>query len=104
MDNELEDILAKTGMKKKDATILIKLAKRKHISLGRAFFLYAWKYYAWSGALLLAVIFASLSEGIEYFIVNVLFCIAVALVSLFFTPFVINLIRSIKTQVKLIGK
>lgn len=34
----MEDILAKTGMKKKDATILIKLAKRKHISLGRAFF------------------------------------------------------------------
>ncbi|MEZ3138015.1 hypothetical protein ACBQ88_02780 [Citrobacter braakii] len=104
MNNELVDILVKAGMKKKDATILIKLAKVKNISLGRAFFLYAWKYYAWGIALLLAVIFASFSEGIEFFIVNVLFCIAVALVSLFFTPFVINLIWSIKIQVKLIGK
>lgn len=48
MNNELEEILAKAGMKKKDAAILIKLAKVKNISLGRAFFLYAWKYYAWS--------------------------------------------------------
>ncbi|EJI2378328.1 hypothetical protein NEJ24_004004, partial [Salmonella enterica] len=47
MDNELEEILAKAGMKKKDSVILIKLAEKKNISLGRAFFLYAWKYYAW---------------------------------------------------------
>ncbi|EJB8473828.1 hypothetical protein HV096_00155 [Citrobacter freundii] len=104
MNNELEEILAKAGMKKKDAAILIKLAKVKNISLGRAFFLYAWKYYAWSLVLLLAVIFSSLSEGIEFFVVNVLFCMAVALVSLFFTPFVINLIWSIKIQYKLLGK
>ncbi|ELZ9355729.1 hypothetical protein QBC30_001968 [Citrobacter freundii] len=104
MNNELEDILAKAGMKKKDAAILIKLAKLKNISLSRAFFLYAWTYYAWSAALLLAVIFASFSEGIEFFIVNVFFCMAVALVSLFFTPFVINLIWSIKVQYKLLGK
>ncbi|EOV6165246.1 MULTISPECIES: hypothetical protein [Citrobacter] len=101
MNNELEDILAKAGMKKKDAAILIKLAKLKNISLSRAFFLYAWTYYA---CLLLAVIFASFSEGIEFFIVNVFFCMAVALVSLFFTPFVINLIWSIKIQYKLLGK
>lgn len=104
MDNELVDMLVKAGMKKKDVTILIKLAKVKNISLGRAFFLYAWKYYAWSAALLVAVIFASLSEGIEFFIVNVIFCMAVALVSLFFTPFVINLIWSFKIQYKLLGK
>ncbi|WP_213133361.1 hypothetical protein [Citrobacter sp. FP75] len=104
MGNELEDLLTNAGMKKKDAAILIKLAKLKKISLSRAFFLYAWKYYAWSMALLLAVIFASLTEGIEYFIVNVLVCIAVALVSLFYTPFVINLIWSIKIQYKLLGK
>lgn len=104
MDNELEGILAKAGMKKKDAAILIKLAKVKKISLGRAFFLYAWKYYAWTVALLLAVIFASFSDGIEFFIVNILFCVVVALISLFFTPFFINLIWSIKIQVKLFGK
>lgn len=100
----MEEMLAKAGMKKKDATILMKLAKVKNISLSRAFFLYAWTYYAWSAALLLAVIFASFSEGIEFFIVNIFFCIAVALVSLFFTPFVINLIWSIKIQYKLLGK
>ena len=44
MNNEWEEILAKAGMKKKDAAILIKLAKLKKISLSRAFFLYAWKY------------------------------------------------------------
>lgn len=104
MDDELENILTTAGVKKKDAATLIKLAKVKNISLGRAFFLYAWKYYAWSMALLSAVIFASLSEGIEFFIVNVLLCIAVAVVSLFFSPFVINLIWSIKIQVKLFGK
>lgn len=104
MDNELEEILAKAGMKKKDATILMKLAKVKNISLSRAFFLYAWEYYAWSIVLLLSVIFASLSEGIAFFIVNILFCIAVALISLFFTPFVINLFWSIKIQYKLLGK
>lgn len=104
MDNELEDILVKAGMKKKDAAILIKLAKLKNISLSRAFFLYAWTYYAWTTALLLAVIFASFSGGVEFFIVNVLFCMAVALVSILFTPFVINLIWSIKIQYKLIGK
>ncbi|MGO0674273.1 hypothetical protein [Citrobacter werkmanii] len=104
MNNELEDILAKAGMKKKDAAILIKLAKLKNISLSRAFFLYAWKYYAWCTALLLAVIFSSLSEGIDFFIVNILFCIGVGLISLFFTPFVINLIWSIKIQCKLLGK
>ncbi|EHE8590061.1 hypothetical protein JMM56_004699, partial [Salmonella enterica] len=98
------EILSKAGMKKKDSVILIKLAEKKNISLGRAFFLYAWKYYAWSAALLLAIIFASLSEGIEFFLINVLLCMAVALISLFFTPFVINLIWSIKIQFKLIGK
>ncbi|EAA7387077.1 hypothetical protein FIG10_23485 [Salmonella enterica] len=41
MDNELEEILSKAGMKKKDSVILIKLAEKKNISLGRAFFLYA---------------------------------------------------------------
>ncbi|EAM7069709.1 hypothetical protein F6G07_04380 [Salmonella enterica] len=40
MDNELEEILSKVGMKKKDSAILIKLAERKNITLGRAFFLY----------------------------------------------------------------
>ncbi len=104
MNNEWEVILAKAGMKKKDAAILIKLAKLKKISLSRAFFLYAWKYYAWSMALLSAVIFSSLSEGIEYLIANILFCIAVAFASLFFTPFVINLIWSIKIQYRLLGK
>lgn len=104
MGNELEDILAKVDMKKKDATILIKLAKRKNISLGRAFFLYAWRYYAWSGGLLLTVIVVSIPDGIEFLIVNLLFCIAVALISLFFTPFVINLIWSVKIQIKLLGK
>ena len=104
MDNELEEMLAKAGMKRKDATILMKQAKVKNISLSRAFFLYAWTYYAWSTALLLSVIFASLSEGIEFFIVNVLFCTAVAFISLFFTPFVINLLWSIKIQYKLLGK
>lgn len=46
MDNELEEMLAKAGMKRKDATILMKQAKVKNISLSRAFFLYAWTYYA----------------------------------------------------------
>ena len=38
MDKEWADILEKAGINKKDATILIKLAKVKNISLGRAFF------------------------------------------------------------------
>lgn len=69
MDNELEEILSKAGMKKKDSAILIKLAEKRNISLGRAFF-----------------------------------CMPVALVSLFFTPFVINLIWNVKVKVKLIGE
>lgn len=104
MDKEWADILEKAGINKKDATILIKLAKVKNISLGRAFFLYAWTYYAWGAALLLAVIFASLSEGVEYFLMSVFVCIAIAIISLFFSPFVKNLFVSVKIQYKLLGK
>ncbi|RBP12606.1 hypothetical protein [Pseudocitrobacter faecalis] len=104
MSNELEETLLKAGLKKKDAVFLIKLAKRKNISLGRAFFLYAWKYYAWSGSLFILVVFVSIPDGIEFLIANLLFCLAVAFISLFFSPFVINLIWSIKIQIRLIGK
>lgn len=96
MNNELEETLLKAGMNKKDATFLIKLAKRKNIILGRAFLLYSWKYYAWSGVLFLLVVFVSIPDGIEFLIANLLFCLAAAFISLFFSSFVINLIGVLK--------
>lgn len=101
---KIKSELISQGMKEKDCDFLIKLAKRKKISIGRAFFIYSWKYYAWSSALLLAVVFASLHEGIVFFVENMIFCLAVALISLVFTPFFKVLLWSIKIQVFLIGK
>ncbi|WP_072569959.1 hypothetical protein [Enterobacter sp. SA187] len=103
-DDEIKIFMIKSGVKKREAAFLIKLAKRKKISIGRAFFLYVWKYYAWSGVLLLSVIFGSIAGGVESFLVNFLFCSVIAFLSLFFTPFFMNLVWSIKIQVKLIGK
>lgn len=92
------------GMKEEDCDFLIKLAKKKKISIGRAFFIYAWKYYAWSSALLLAVIFSSLHDGFVFFVGNLFFCLTIAMISLLFSPFVKFLLWSIKIQVFLISK
>nr|VUD27103.1 Uncharacterised protein [Salmonella sp. NCTC 7297] len=43
-------------------------------------------------------------EGFELFIIYILCCLALALISVFFNPFFINLVWSIKVQIKLRGK
>lgn len=104
MDDEVENMLSKSGMKKKNVRFLLKLARKKNISVSRAFFLYAWKYYAWGGALFLSMIFPATMGGVELFITYILFSLALVLISVFFSPFFINLIWSIKIQIKLMGK
>lgn len=104
MDNAVESMLVKSGMKEKNARVLLKLARKKNISVSRAFFLYAWKYYAWGGALFLAMMFPATRGDVELFISYILCSLALVLISVFFSPFFINLIWSIKIQIKLMGK
>ncbi|HFV9302697.1 TPA: hypothetical protein ACIAJC_000318 [Citrobacter freundii] len=104
MNNDIKSILVNAGMKEKKVRFLLKLARKKNISVNRAFFLYAWKYYAWGGALFFSMLFPASMGGFELFIMCILCCLILALISVFFNPFSINLVWSIKLQLKLMGK
>lgn len=104
MDDDIKKILVDAGMKEKNVRFLLKLAGKKNISVSRAFLLYAWKYYAWGGALFFSMLFPATMGGFELFIIYILCCLALALISVFFNPFFINFVWSIKVQIKLIGK
>ncbi|CAM7733937.1 hypothetical protein CIFRMA203M1_13490 [Citrobacter freundii] len=104
MNNDIKSILVNAGMKEKNVRFLLKLARKKNISVSRAFFLYAWKYYAWGGALFFSMLFPASMGGVELFIMCILCCLILALISVFFNPFFINLVWSIKLQIKLMGK
>ncbi|MDE9694073.1 hypothetical protein RZR26_04900 [Citrobacter freundii] len=104
MNNDIKSILVNAGMKEKKVRFLLKLARKKNISVSRAFFLYAWKYYAWGGALFFSMLFPASMGGFELFIMCILCCLILALISVFFNPFFINLVWSIKLQLKLMGK
>lgn len=104
MNNDIKTILVNAGMKEKNIRFLLKLARKKNISVSRAFFLHAWKYYAWGGALFFSMLFPATMGGVELFIVFILCCLLLALMSVFFNPFFINLVWSIKLQIKLMGK
>ncbi|EIO0374050.1 hypothetical protein LO235_004601, partial [Salmonella enterica] len=56
MDDDIKKILVNAGMKEKNVRFLLKLAAKKNISVSRAFLLYAWKYYAWGGALFFSML------------------------------------------------
>ncbi|EAA7679712.1 hypothetical protein CHT23_001522 [Salmonella enterica subsp. houtenae serovar 48:z4,z32:-] len=96
MDDDIKKILVNAGMKEKNVRFLLKLAAKKNISVSRAFLLYAWKYYAWGGALFFSMLFPATMGGFELFIIYILCCLALALISVFFNPFFINLVWSIK--------
>lgn len=104
MNDDIRTILVNAGMKEKNIRFLLKLARKKNISVSRAFFLYAWKYYAWGGALFFSMLFPATMGGGEPFIMFILCCLILALISVFFNPFFINLVWSIKLQFKLMGK
>lgn len=104
MNDDIKKILVNSGMKEKKVRFLLKLARKKNISVSRAFFLYAWKYYAWGGALFFSMLFPASMGGFELFIMCILCCLILALISVFFNPFFINLVWSIKLQLKLMGK
>ncbi|HEX4502003.1 MAG TPA: hypothetical protein VH187_12755 [Scandinavium sp.] len=105
MDTEsIERLLVKAGLKEWEAMRLVKMAKRKEISVSRMFFVYTWKYYAWSVALLLGLIFSLCSYDLESMIEGVFLWYFVALLSLFFTPFFKNCFISFKIQWALRGK
>ncbi|WP_454719222.1 hypothetical protein [Citrobacter freundii] len=104
MNDDIKKILVSSGMKEKKVRFLLKLARKKNISVSRAFFLYAWKYYAWGGALFFSMLFPASMGGFELFIMCILCCLILVLISVFFNPFFINLVWSIKLQLKLMGK
>ncbi|HAT4017888.1 TPA: hypothetical protein L0163_001313 [Citrobacter freundii] len=104
MNDDIKKILENSGMKEKKVRFLLKLARKKNISVSRAFFLYAWKYYAWGGALFFSMLFPASMGGFELFIMCILCCLILVLISVFFNPFFINLVWSIKLQLKLMGK
>ncbi|ANZ85821.1 hypothetical protein M3B74_01435 [Citrobacter freundii] len=104
MNDDIKKILVNSGMKEKKVRFLLKLARKKNISVSRAFFLYAWKYYAWGGALFFSMLFPASMGGFELFIMCILCCLILVLISVFFNPFFINLVWSIKLQLKLMGK
>lgn len=47
MNSDIKELIAQAGMKERDIYFLLRLAKRKNISVSKDFLLYAWKYYAW---------------------------------------------------------
>lgn len=104
MDNDVKKILAQSGMKEKNIRYLLKLSQRKKISVSRAFFIYVWKYYAWASALLVSMLFPATMGGVQFFLEFILCFVIMAVVSVFFSPFLINLIWSVKVQIKLVGK
>ncbi len=104
MNDDIKKILENSGMKEKKVRFLLKLARKKNISVSRAFFLYAWKYYAWGSALFFSMLFPASMGGFELFIMCILCCLILVLISVFFNPFFINLVWSIKLQIKLMGK
>lgn len=104
MNDDIKKILVNSGMKEKKVRFLLKLARKKNISVSRAFFLYAWKYYAWGGALFFSMLFPASMGGFELFIMCILCCLILVLISVFFNPFFINLVWSIKLQLTLMGK
>ncbi|CAH6662060.1 hypothetical protein [Pseudocitrobacter vendiensis] len=104
MEQDVKSILAQAGMKERDIYFLLKLAKRKNISVSKAFLLYAWKGYAWGCILLLTMLFPATMGGIEIFLVYMLCSLALVIVSVFFSPFFINLVWSVRVQIKLMGK
>lgn len=99
MSNDIKTILVNAGMKEKNIRFLLKLARKKNISVSRAFFLHAW-----GGALFFSMLFPASMGGFELFITCILCCLIFALISVFFNPFFINLVWSIKLQIKLMGK
>lgn len=104
MSDDIKAVLVNAGMKEKNIISLLKLANKKNISVSRAFFLYAWKYYVWGGVLFFSMLFPATMGDVELFIIYMLCCLALALISVFFHPFFINLVWSIKVQIKLMGK
>lgn len=104
MSDDIKEILINAGMKEKKAFFLLKFAERKKISVSRAFFIYFWKYYTWGGALFVSMLFPATLADFELFIIYMLCCLALVLVSICFTPFFIILVWSLKVQIKLIGK
>lgn len=104
MNSDIKELIAQAGMKERDIYFLLRIAKRKNISVSKAFLLYAWKYYAWGGTLLLTMLFPATMGGFEIFLVYVLCGLALMIVSVFFNPFFINFFWSIRVQIKLMGK
>ena len=104
MNRDVKSILTQAGMKERDISFLLRLAKKKNISVSKAFLLYAWKYYAWGGTLLLTMLFPATMGGIEIFLVYVLCSLILMIVSVFFSPFFIHFFWSIRVQIKLMGK
>ncbi|RBP12603.1 hypothetical protein [Pseudocitrobacter faecalis] len=104
MEQDVKSILTQAGMKERDISFLLRLAKKKNISVSKAFLLYAWKYYAWGGTLLLTMLFPATMGGIEIFLVYVLCSLILMIVSVFFSPFFIYFFWSIRVQIKLMGK
>ncbi|WP_436858704.1 hypothetical protein [Citrobacter tructae] len=104
MNDEVEMILKSKGMKEKNIRFLLKLAQKRNISISRAFLLYAWRYYAWSAALLLSFLFPATMGDVEFFLIYVLCFLSVSIISVFFSPFLINFIWCIKVHLKLMGK
>ncbi|ASG53623.1 MAG TPA: hypothetical protein DCM34_07890 [Salmonella bongori] len=56
------------------------------------------------GALFFSMFFPAMTGGGELFIICILYCLTVALITVFFNPFFINLVWSITLQIKLLGK
>lgn len=104
MNRDIKELLTQAGMKERDIYFLLRLAKRKNISVSKAFLLYAWKYYAWGGTLLLTMLFPATMGGIEIFLIYMLCSLALMIVSVFFSPFFINFFWSVRVQIKLMGK
>ncbi|ECG1193360.1 hypothetical protein DQ961_13755 [Salmonella bongori] len=55
------------------------------------------------GSIILLDVFPAMTGG-ELFIICILYCLTVALITVFFNPFFINLVWSITLQIKLLGK
>ncbi len=56
------------------------------------------------GSIILLDVFPAMTGWGELFIICILYCLTVALITVFFNPFFINLVWSITLQIKLLGK